>query len=252
MRSARSPRGSWSSPGQPACGTVRHGGDTDRSSCRPGAGCGVHHAVHPVHGERPVPWDVPWVRVRRSALLDLDLFQLRTFSWGHLAAAMAVGAFISDASARHLAARFGAPVIVLIGLGLEVVGVVVLALLMGPSTSAWLVALPLVGYGVALRTDRRGILPRHPVGPRDSHRVHPAGLARDPPGPQGGPPGGAAGARRGAVARSCGLMRRAGDDDAVPRLPCGAPLPRCIRDSAPALGNSGRTAIVPAETGLRR
>ncbi|MDO4257448.1 MAG: hypothetical protein Q4C90_09880 [Kocuria sp.] len=63
---------------------------------------------------------------------------------------MAVGAFISGASARHLAARFAAPGTVLIGLGLEVVGVVVLALLMGPSTSAWLVALPLVGYGVGL------------------------------------------------------------------------------------------------------
>ena len=129
-------------------------------------------------------WERHRARVRRSALLDLNLFQVRTFSWGNLAAAMvavgefaiifvlplyltnvlglnimqsglvlaamAVGAFISGASARHLAARFGAPGTVLIGLGLEVVGVAVLALLMGPSTSAWLIALPLVVYGVGL------------------------------------------------------------------------------------------------------
>ncbi|RLY93787.1 MFS transporter [Kocuria tytonicola] len=131
-----------------------------------------------------VVWERHRARVRRSALLDLNLFQVRTFSWGNLTAAMvavgefaiifvlplyltnvlglnimqsglvlaamAIGAFISGASARHLAARFGAPGTVLIGLGLEVVGVAVLALLMGPSTSAWLIALPLVGYGVGL------------------------------------------------------------------------------------------------------
>ena len=129
-------------------------------------------------------WERHRAKVRRSALLDLGLFQVRTFSWGNLAAAMvavgefaiifvlplyltnvlglnimqsglvlaamAIGAFISGASARHLAARFGAPGTVLIGLGLEVLGVAVLALVMGPSTSAWLIALPLVVYGVGL------------------------------------------------------------------------------------------------------
>ena len=131
-----------------------------------------------------VVWERHRAKVRRSALLDLGLFQVRTFSWGNLAAAMvavgefaiifvlplyltnllglnimqsglvlaamAIGAFISGASARHLAAKFGAPGTVLIGLGLEVVGVVVLALVMGPGTAAWLVALPLVVYGVGL------------------------------------------------------------------------------------------------------
>lgn len=126
-----------------------------------------------------VVWERHRAKVRRSALLDLGLFQVRTFSWGNLAAAMvavgefaiifvlplyltnvlglnimqsglvlaamAIGAFISGASARHLAAKFGAPGTVLIGLGLEVVGVVVLALVMGPGTAAWLVV-----YGVGL------------------------------------------------------------------------------------------------------
>ena len=131
-----------------------------------------------------IVWERHRAKVRRSALLDLNLFQVRTFSWGNLAAAMvavgefaiifvlplyltnvlgldimqsglvlaamAIGAFISGASARHLAAKFGAPGTVLIGLGLEVLGVAVLALVMGPSTSAWLIALPLVVYGVGL------------------------------------------------------------------------------------------------------
>ncbi len=63
---------------------------------------------------------------------------------------MALGAFFSGASARHLAARFGAEGTVLIGLGLEVVGTVVLAFLVGPSTPGWLVAIPLVVYGLGL------------------------------------------------------------------------------------------------------
>lgn len=108
-------------------------------------------------------------RGSRAALLDLGLFSSSTFSWGNVTAAMvavgefaiifvlplylinvlgldvmgaglvlaarAAGAFLSGAAARHLAARFGAPGTVLIGLGLEVAGVVALALLLGPDTS---------------------------------------------------------------------------------------------------------------------
>ena len=129
-------------------------------------------------------WERHREKVRRSALLDLSLFSLRTFSWGNLTAgtvaigefallfvlplylvnvlemeiigaglvlaAMAFGAFLSGASARHLAARFGSPGTVLIGLGLEVVGVVVLALVITATTPGWLVALPLVLYGLGL------------------------------------------------------------------------------------------------------
>lgn len=131
-----------------------------------------------------VIWERHRDTVQRSALLDLGLFSLSTFSWGNLTAAMvavgefaiifvlplylinalglsvmgaglvlaamAVGAFLSGAAARHLAARFGAPGTVLIGLGLEVVGVLVLALLLRGDSSGWLVAIPLTGYGLGL------------------------------------------------------------------------------------------------------
>ena len=131
-----------------------------------------------------VVWERHREKVRRSALLDLHLFKLPTFSWGNttaamvavgefalifvlplylinalgldvmgaglVLAAMALGAFGSGASARHLAARFGAPGTVLIGLGLEVVGALSLALLIRPDSSGWLVGIPLVVYGLGL------------------------------------------------------------------------------------------------------
>lgn len=131
-----------------------------------------------------VIWERHREKVQRSALLDLGLFVLPTFSWGNLTAAMvavgefaiifvlplylinalglsvmtaglvlaamAVGAFLSGASARHLAARFGSPGTVLLGLALEVIGIVILALIISSTTPGWLLALPLVVYGVGL------------------------------------------------------------------------------------------------------
>ena len=131
-----------------------------------------------------VIWERHREKVQRAALLDLDLFSFSTFSWGNLTAAMvavgefaiifvlplylinalgldvmgaglvlaamAVGAFLSGAAARHLAARFGAPGTVLIGLGLEVAGVLTLALILGPAAPGWLIAIPLVVYGLGL------------------------------------------------------------------------------------------------------
>lgn len=131
-----------------------------------------------------VVWERHREKVQREALLDLNLFSFSTFTWGNLTAAMvavgefaiifvlplylinalgldvmgaglvlaglALGAFFSGASARHLAARFGAPGTVLIGLGLEVIGVVVLALVVSATTPGWLIALPLVVYGLGL------------------------------------------------------------------------------------------------------
>lgn len=131
-----------------------------------------------------VVWERHREKVQRMALLDLKLFLLPTFSWGNLTAtmvavgefaiifvlplylinalgldvmgaglvlaAMALGAFLSGASARHIAARFGSPGTVLIGLGLELAGVVALALMITPTTSGWLVAVPLVVYGLGL------------------------------------------------------------------------------------------------------
>lgn len=129
-------------------------------------------------------WERHREKVRRSALLDLTLFELPTFSWGNITAAtvaigefaiifvlplylvnavgldimgaglvlagMAIGAFLSGAAARHLAARFGAPGTVLIGLSLELVGVIALALIVQATTPGWLVAIPLVVYGLGL------------------------------------------------------------------------------------------------------
>ncbi len=129
-------------------------------------------------------WERHREKVQRSALLDLRLFLLPTFSWGNLTAAMvavgefaiifvlplylinalgldvmgaglvlgamALGAFLSGAAARHVAARLGAPGTVLLGLGLEVAGALALALLITGTTSGWLVAVPLVVYGLGL------------------------------------------------------------------------------------------------------
>lgn len=131
-----------------------------------------------------VLWERHRERLQRSALLDLRLFSLPTFSWGNLTAgmvavgefallfvlplylvnglglnvmgaglvlaAMAFGAFLSGAAARHVAARFGAPGTVLIGLGLEVAGVLVLALIISGDTPGWQIAIPLAFYGLGL------------------------------------------------------------------------------------------------------
>lgn len=129
-------------------------------------------------------WERHRARIGRSALLDLNLFRLPTFTWGNLTAAtvaigefaiifvlplylinglglstmgaglalaaMAVGAFFSGASARHLAARYGSPGTVLIGLGLEVIGVVAVALVIGANSPGWLIAALLAIYGLGL------------------------------------------------------------------------------------------------------
>ncbi|MGP5253567.1 MFS transporter [Brachybacterium alimentarium] len=120
----------------------------------------------------------------REVLLDLSLFRLRAFAWGNLTAgtvaigefgllfvlplylvnvlamsslqaglvlaAMAGGAFLSGTLARHLAAAIGAPGTVLVGLGLEVLGIGVLAGLLGPSTPVALLVATLVVYGLGL------------------------------------------------------------------------------------------------------
>ncbi len=131
---------------------------------------------------------VLWERHRahngRDALLDLTLFGIPTFAWGNITAfavaagefalvfvlplylinalglgvlgtgfvvaAMAIGAFFSGAQARHLAARFSPPTVVLLGLALELAGVLVTALLIGPATPPWAIAATLVVYGVGL------------------------------------------------------------------------------------------------------
>lgn len=75
---------------------------------------------------------------------------LDTLQAGFVLAAMAIGAFFSGASARLLAARFGSPGTVLIGLGLEFIGIVAVALVLSATSSAWLIAALLVVYGLGL------------------------------------------------------------------------------------------------------
>lgn len=130
-----------------------------------------------------------WHEARRStselsAMLDTSLFTIPTFAWGNVTAAlvavgefalvfilplhlttslgldvlgagfvlaaMAGGAFIAGAAARHLADRFGAPNVVVLGLGLELVGLIGTAVMVGANQSAWWIALMLLPYGVGL------------------------------------------------------------------------------------------------------
>lgn len=131
-----------------------------------------------------VIWERHRARVRRSALLDLTLFDSRRFTWGNITAmtvavgefalvfalplyvvnarglgllasglviaAMAVGAFVSGARARHLAARLGPATVVVLGLGLEVAGVGLLAVLTSTAVPVLWSVLPLLAYGVGL------------------------------------------------------------------------------------------------------
>ena len=123
-------------------------------------------------------------RAKDAVLLDLSMFRYPTFTWGNLTAlmvavgefalvfviplylvssaglstvatglvlaAMAIGAFVSGASARHLAAKIGAPGVVLVGLGLEVFGTLQLAAEERVGQPLWLVVVALVIYGTGL------------------------------------------------------------------------------------------------------
>lgn len=129
-------------------------------------------------------WERHRARVGRSALLDLTIFRFATFSWGNLTAmmvaigefalvfvlplylvnglgltvmgagfvlaAVAVGAFIAGAQARHLSAHLGPPRVVILGLVLEVLGAGATAFVIGPTSSPWLIAGCMAVYGIGL------------------------------------------------------------------------------------------------------
>lgn len=129
-------------------------------------------------------WERHRARVGRDALLDLTLFRIPTFTWGNITASavsagefalvfllplhlvnvlglnmlgtglvlsgMAIGAFVSGAMARQLAAMMSAATVVLVGLALELVGIVATLFLVRPGVSAWLMGLALAVYGVGL------------------------------------------------------------------------------------------------------
>jgi EmrB/QacA subfamily drug resistance transporter len=69
---------------------------------------------------------------------------------GWVLAAMAMGAFVSGASARHLAARMTSARVVWLGLAIELIAAAATALMMSAPISPWLLALPLAGYGLGL------------------------------------------------------------------------------------------------------
>lgn len=131
---------------------------------------------------------IVWERLRlqqgKVVLLDLSMLRIGAFTWGNLTAmlvaigefglvfvlplflvsgmnlstlaaggvlaAMAAGAFLSGALARHLAAVIGPSGVVILGLGLEVFGALQLAAEERPDQQIWLVAVALVIYGVGL------------------------------------------------------------------------------------------------------
>ena len=120
----------------------------------------------------------------RPVLLDVTLFSHPTFTWGNITAlmvaagefalvfvlplflinaiglstittglvlaAMALGAFLSGALARHVAAWIGAAGTVLLGLGLEVFGVIQLTAEESVDEPLWLIVVALVIYGLGL------------------------------------------------------------------------------------------------------
>lgn len=131
-----------------------------------------------------VLWERHRAKVRRSALIDLTLFSLRSFRWGNIAAlvvalgefgllftlplylqnvrglsalgsgmvlaAMAVGAFAAGGLAGQLARRISSARVASAGLALEASALLVVALAVGPDTAGWLIAFILVLYGAGL------------------------------------------------------------------------------------------------------
>lgn len=129
-------------------------------------------------------WELARNKKGLSTLLDLSLFSYTTFSWGNatammvavgefglllvlplflinvlgndamgaglILAGMAAGAFLSGAMARHLAARLGADRVVVLGLGMEIIGVLGLAWILGIGSPLLPMIALLVFYGLGL------------------------------------------------------------------------------------------------------
>src|SRR5690606_20057431 len=131
-----------------------------------------------------VRWESHRARLGRAAILDLTLFRVTTFSWGNVTAlvvaagefalvfvlplflvnalglsimhagwmlaAMALGALFAGSSARHLAARWTPARVVVIGLALELIGLILIALVIELALPVWTITIPLVVYGVGV------------------------------------------------------------------------------------------------------
>ncbi|WP_338135086.1 MFS transporter [Corynebacterium stationis] len=75
---------------------------------------------------------------------------LNVIQAGLVLAAMAGGAFFSGAIARHIADKFGSAGTVLLGLGVEVAGALILVFIIQGDTPGWLITIPLAVYGLGL------------------------------------------------------------------------------------------------------
>ena len=131
-----------------------------------------------------VLWEAHRGSLKKPLVLDVTLFRINTFSWGNLTAGlvavaefalvfvlplhlsrslqlsalqagyvlatMAIGAFIAGAAARLLADAIGAARVVVLGLALEVIGIIATASFIHLDLSAWWIAGSLVPYGFGL------------------------------------------------------------------------------------------------------
>jgi EmrB/QacA subfamily drug resistance transporter len=129
---------------------------------------------------------IEWRRRRqgRLVLFDLDLFRLRSFSFGILTVTivslgelgtvfvlplflqgalaftafrtgvvllpLAIGSFLAGPLAASLSQRFGANRVVSLGMGLEALGIFTISLLLSPTVSGWALAPSLLAYGFGL------------------------------------------------------------------------------------------------------
>lgn len=75
---------------------------------------------------------------------------LNVMQAGLVLAAMPGGAFFSGAIARHIADKFGSAGTVLLGLGIEVAGALILVFIIQGDTPGGLIAIPLAVYGLGL------------------------------------------------------------------------------------------------------
>ena len=131
-----------------------------------------------------VLWEARRARLHQGALVDLQLFAVRRYGFGNVVALvvslgefgilfvlplwmqavhgaspleagailafLAVGTLISGGAARQASARLGATRVVRLGMLLEVLGILGIAVTLSPSRSPWWLAIALVVYGLGL------------------------------------------------------------------------------------------------------
>lgn len=131
-----------------------------------------------------VAWEARRARHDRPTLVDLSLFRIRRYGFGNVVAlvvslgefgilfvlplwiqsvhgfdpmvtgtilaSLALGTLSAGGAARHVSARFGATVVVRIGMVLEILGIVGIGLTLSPDRSPWWLVVPLIVYGLGV------------------------------------------------------------------------------------------------------